>query len=472
MASKQQYQCTECKEVFAKWGGQCPNCKKWNTMVDYDPPISITTTGTSKGIRAAKAATGNKARPVSEIGKEIQGRERLSTGISEFDRVLGGGLVAGGVILLAGEPGIGKSSCALAAASAVAKQGKKVLYITGEETVEQVASRAVRIGATDGQGKLGESLYLLSEGNLQNAIQELVDIQPDFLIVDSIQTLLSNDSESRIGSVTQVNEVATDFNNIAKRMGIPAILIGHVTKDGQIAGPRVVEHLVDVVLFFEANNDSPLRMLRANKNRYGATDEIGCFEHTSEGLMPVDDPSGYFTSPHAEGTTGFATSITLEGIRALPIELQALVAKTKLPNPRKITQGIEHGRALQMQAVLDRYIGLQLDSQDVYVATTGGLRLKDTSTDLAAIAAIVSSAQDIAIPVESVFIGEVSLTGEIRASRERQKRCQEADRLGFTTIYTTPSDKKLNVKAKVIEISSVLELCTLLKEMKTSQKRY
>jgi DNA repair protein RadA/Sms len=213
-------------------------------------------------------------------------------------------------------------------------------------------------------------------------------------------------------------------------------------------------------------------MLRANKNRYGATDEIGCFEHTSEGLMPVDDPSGYFTSPHAEGTTGFATSITLEGIRALPIELQALVAKTKLPNPRKITQGIEHGRALQMQAVLDRYIGLQLDSQDVYVATTGGLRLKDTSTDLAAIAAIVSSAQDIAIPVESVFIGEVSLTGEIRASRERQKRCQEADRLGFTTIYTTPSDKKLNVKAKVIEISSVLELCTLLKEMKTSQKRY
>lgn len=463
---KQQYQCTACKEVYSKWSGKCPGCNEWNTLVDYDAPIAISTTGTSKGVRASKIATGQKARPVSEIGSEVKNKKRLSTNISEFDRVLGGGLVQGGVILLAGEPGIGKSSCALAAASAVAKQGKKVLYITGEETAEQVAARAIRIGATDGQGKLGESLYLLAEGNLQNAMQELIDLQPDFFIVDSIQTLLSNDSESRVGSVTQVSEVATDFNTVAKRLGIPAILIGHVTKDGQIGGPRTIEHLVDVVLMFEADSESPLRMLRAKKNRYGAVDEIGCFEHTSEGLMPVEDPSGYFTSIHAEGTTGFATSITLEGIRALPIELTALVTKTHLPNPRRITQGIEHGRALQMQAVLDRYIGLKLDAQDVYVATTGGLRLKDTSTDLAVIAAIVSSAQDIPIPVNSVFIGEVSLTGEVRPSRERNKRCREADRLGFTTIYTTPGDKDLKINAKIVEVSNVHELCVHLKNSK------
>lgn len=466
MASpKQQYQCTECKTVLSKWAGQCPDCKEWNTIVDYDAPLVLKTSGAGKGVRASKVATNNAARPVSQISKISSKQERLTTGIGEFDRVLGGGLVLGGVVLLAGAPGSGKSSIALAAASAIAKKGKTVLYITGEETAEQVANRAIRIGAADGEGDLGDTLYLLSEGNLQNALASFVDLKPDLLIVDSIQTLLSEESEGRVGSVTQVNEVATDFNNMAKRLNIPAILIGHVTKDGNIAGPRVVEHLVDVVLMFEANSDSPLRLLRGIKNRYGSTDEIGCFEHTSEGIMPVEDPSGYFTSPHAEGTTGFATSITLEGIRALPIEMQALVAKTKLPNPRKITQGIEHGRALMIQAVLDRYIQLNLDSQDVYVATTGGLRLNDPSTDLAVVAAIISSFVGIPIPVDAVFIGEVSLTGEIRPPREREKRIMEASRLSFSTIYTTPG-KKVDVSAKVIEVSSVYDLGVYLKAMK------
>lgn len=455
------FKCTNCGHTQAKWGGQCPKCQQWSTLEETEN-ITLPTSNTTKGVRAAKIATGKKAQPINKIAKETGKIERIDTHIGEVNRVLGGGLVPGGVILLAGEPGIGKSSAALAIASSIANAGKKVLYITGEETEGQVASRAIRIGATDSETALGENLYLLAEGNLQNAVQELVDLSPDFFIVDSIQTLISNDSESRVGSITQVTEVVTDFTHIAKRLNIPTILIGHITKSGDIAGPKTAEHLVDCVLTFEASEDSPLRLLRAKKNRYGSVDEIGCFEHTSAGLMPVEDPSGYFTSPHEPGTTGFATSITLEGIRALPIELTALVTKTKLPNPRKITSGIDHARALQMQAVLDRYIHMNLDSQDVYIATTGGLRLKDSSTDLAVIAALVSSTFDIPIPTESVFIGEVSLTGEIRPSRERNKRCLEAARLGFTTIYTTPGKTPLNVEAKVVEVSSVAGLVKAL----------
>lgn len=428
---------------------------------------------TTPGVRASRIATGNKARPINEIVAENANFHHISTGIKEVDRVLGGGLVPGGVILLAGEPGIGKSTSCLAIAASIAKTGKKVLYITGEETAGQVAQRATRIGATTEQENIQESLYLLSEGNLQNAVEQLYETNPDFFVIDSIQTLLSNGSESRMGSVSQINEVATEFTTIAKRLNIPAILIGQVLKDtSQISGPKVIEHLVDVVLMFQASDDeSPLRFLRAQKNRYGATDEIGVFAHTSTGLLPVDDPSSFFTSPHAQGITGFANSVTLEGIRVFPIEITSLVTKTKLPNPRKITSGIEHGRALQMQAVIDRYVSkyirTNLDAQDVYVATTGGLRLKDSSTDLAVLAAIISSATNTPIPSDSVFIGEVSLTGEIRSSRELEKRCNEAARLGFTHIYMPPLKQEATKPSdvEIIEISTVIDLATALIEL-------
>lgn len=468
MAKTTIFKCSACGHTQAKFSGQCPSCHTWNTIEEVENIVAPSTSG-KVGVRASKAATGNVARPINTIAQENLSFSRLSTGIHEVDRVLGGGLVPGGVILLAGEPGIGKSTSSLTIASSLAQTGKKVLYITGEETAGQVAQRAIRIGATNKEGTLGQNLYLLSEGNLQNAIQQLYDIRPDFFVVDSIQTLISNDSESRIGSVTQINEVATEFTTIAKQLNIPALLLGQVLKDtSQIAGPKIIEHLVDTVLMFQSSEDSPLRFLRAKKNRYGSTDEIGVFVHTSEGLIPVEDPSSFFTSPHAEGTTGFANSVTLEGIRVLPIEITSLVTKTKLPNPRKITSGIEHGRALQMQAVADRYVRLSLDAQDVYVATTGGLRLKDSSTDLAVLAAIISSAADVPIPADSVFIGEVSLTGEIRAPREQEKRCQEAIRLGFTKIYTTPftGDKK-KISHEIIPVSTVLDLAMLLKELKT-----
>lgn len=463
-----QYKCSECGYTQIKWAGQCPSCKAWATLEETAIIDTVSATATTgKGIRASQVATGRKAQPASQITANNENIHRLDTHISEVNRVLGGGLVAGGVVLLAGEPGIGKSTSAASIGLSIAGAGHKVLYISGEETEGQIASRVKRINP-DGNEKAMDNLHILAEGNLQNAIQELIDIQPAFFIVDSIQTLLSDGSESRIGSITQVNEVASAFTLIAKKMNIPAILIGQVTKDNAIAGPRVIEHLVDVVLFFETNDDSPLRFLRGIKNRYASTDEVAIFVHTSEGLMPVEDPSSFFTSPHAPGTSGFAKSITMEGRRALPTEFTALVTKTKLPNPRKITSGIEHGRALQMQAVLDRYIHLNLDSQDVYVATTGGLKVKDASTDLAALAAIVSSALDVAIPDDYIFIGEVSLTGEIRTARERVKRCVEADRLGYTTIYTTPlkDGEKLNVSAKVVQVSNVQEVCQSLNALK------
>lgn len=469
MAIKKSYKCTNCGNVTAKWAGQCSSCQEWGTVEEYDAPAAFAAVGktssTAKGFRAAKVATGNKARPVSEIAQQSDTMKRISSGIKEFDRVLGGGLVEGGVVLLAGSPGVGKSTLALLVASEAAKQGKRVLYISGEETANQVASRAVRIGAASGtSGTLGDTLFLLSEGNLQNALVQVNDIRPDLLVVDSIQTLLSEESEGRVGSVTQVNEVSTDFTNLAKQIGIPTILIGHVTKDGAIAGPRVVEHLVDVVLFFEDSQDSPLRLLRAIKNRYGATDEIGCFEHTSDGLVPVDDPSGFFVDAHAEGTNGFAVSITLEGRRALPTEIQALVTATKLPNPRKITQGIDHGRAQMLQAVIDKYVQLRLFDQDVYVATTGGLRLQDPATDLAVVAAIISSKTGIALPSDAVFLGEVSLTGEIRAPRDRDKRIIEASRLAFSKIFTTPGNDVKGAKG-VIYVSTVYELAEKIKKM-------
>lgn len=449
------------------WQGKCFKCNEFGTMEEV--PIvqaagalaGAAATG-AKGFRAAKAATGNTARPLREIVERVETASRTPTDIGEFDRVLGGGFVPGGVILLAGAPGCGKSTLSLLVASQMANQGKRVLYISGEETASQIASRAVRMELNEAQEGSADNLHLLAEGNLQNALQQVDDVRPDILIIDSVQTLLSANSEGSVGSITQVKEVATDVTNLAKRLNIPTILIGHVTKDGAIAGPRVVEHLVDVVLFFEANEDSPLRVLRAVKNRYGSTDEIGCFQHVTEGLEAVDDPSGFFTDEHEEGTSGFATTITMEGRRALPVEIQALATPTRLPNPRKVTNGIEQTRVLMMQAILDRHLNSRLYDQDVYVSTTGGLRLQDPPTDLAVVAALLSSKEEIALPKEAIFIGEVSLTGEIRSPRDRKRRVMEASRLGFTKIYTSWKGKD---EPNVIPVPNVITLFNELNKL-------
>lgn len=316
----------------------------------------------------------------------------------------------------------------------LAQQGKKVLIISGEETESQIASRIQRLGAID------DNVFLMSESSLPNALEAIQELQPDFFVVDSLQTLVSGDSESRVGSPSQVTDVANGITSLAKRMGIPCLIIGHITKDGQVAGPRVVEHLVDVVLYFEANEDSPLRILRGIKNRFGSL-EVGVFEHTADGFEAVEDPSGYFLVQHENGVTGYATSIVIEGNRALPIEVQALVAPTKMPNPRRISNGLDNGRVIMIQAILEKHAGIRLSEKDIYVSTTGGLLVKDSSIDLAIAAAIMSSANNVAVPTGSVFLGETTLTGEVRPARGIKKRAAEARRLGFKQIVEPAAGK-------------------------------
>lgn len=446
MAAKSVYKCSSCNGTFSKWDAQCPSCKSWNTLEeDFNAPAA----GKADS-RANKKSTNNEPQKVSDINEAEF--ERIDTGIGELNRVLGGGeateaslspqggLVKGSVVLLAGAPGSGKSTLAGMVCGKLAQRGLKVLYVSGEESASQVAGRTKRIGAES------DNLYILSEINLANVIRQIENIKPDFMVIDSVQTLLSPESEGRVGSPSQVSEVASEINATAKQLGIPTIIIGHITKDGNIAGPRVVEHLVDVVLYFEsASKDSPLKLLRGIKNRFGATDEIGCFQHSTEGLEEITDPTGFLTEEHEEGINGYANSILIEGLRALPIEVTALVTPSPLPNPRKITHGLDNARVLMIQAILEKYGNVRLGNKDVYVATTGGITAKDSSIDLATAAAIISSYKGVSIPENSIFLGELSLTGEIRKSSNSKKRILEAERLGYTNIFTPDSPKPENV---------------------------
>lgn len=440
MAKRSAYKCSNCGEVFSRWAGFCPNCKEAGTLDEVDASVLQTTQAptTKAGSRADRVSTGDSPEAITSIGADRY--TRITTGIGELDRVLGGGLVPGGVVLLAGSPGAGKSSLTLSAANSLATQGKKVLIASGEETKGQIKSRADRINANS------ENLYLLSEGNLNNVIGHIGTLKPDVVVIDSVQTLVSDNSESRVGSVSQMAEVAQQLTQVGKTLNIPLIMIGHVTKDGNIAGPRVVEHLVDVVLYLEDAQDTPLRLLRGIKNRYGATDEVGCFQHEEDGLQEVSDPSGYFLSEHAEGVVGFATSIIVEGNRALPIEVQALVTPTGMPNPRRVNHGLDNARVLMVQAILEKHGGLRLQNKDIYVSTTGGLVTKDTSIDLAIAAAICSSYYNHPSPNMSVFLGEATLTGEVRPPRASKKRTAEADRLGFKNILSPLAEDNSRVR--------------------------
>jgi DNA repair protein RadA/Sms len=374
--------------------------------------------------RMNKATTNNVPVRVRDVKKQDNGA-RLKTGIEELDRVLGGGMVSGGVILLAGSPGAGKSTLLGHLTEKVANQDKIVLYISGEENETQIAARHERIHAT------ADGIFILAESNADNAENAILDMKPDLIIVDSVQTLLSPNSEGRVGSPSQVTEVANQFTQLAKQLNIPTVMIGHLTKSDSIAGPRVVEHLVDVVLYLEASTDSPLRMLRGIKNRYGSTDEVGLFQHSDEGLVEINDPSGFFTNPHSDDVSGYATTIMVEGIRAVPVETNALITPSPLPNPRKISHGLDHPRCLMVQAILEKHAGLKIGDKDVYLSTAGGIVVKDSSIDLAIAAALISSFYDVPPAKQTVYLGEISLTGEIRAARYNDRRKKEAERLGF-----------------------------------------
>lgn len=413
-SAKTSYRCAECGWTTLRWVGRCPECQAWGSVED---------SGASSTGGVAPARVTAPAQPIEDIG--VEAAHAIPTGMEELDRVLGGGIVPGGVLLLAGEPGVGKSTLLLEVAALCADAGP-VLYVTGEESASQVRLRADRLGA------LSKSLYLAAEGDVATVLSHAEEIRPRLLIVDSVQTMSASSVVGTPGGVTQVREVATTLIRQAKARGIATVLVGHVTKDGGIAGPRVLEHLVDVVLQFEGDRHSRLRLLRAVKNRYGPTDDIGCFELTDSGLLGLPDPSGLFLTRRNDPVSGSCVTVTLEGRRPLIAEVQSLVAPTALPQPRRATSGLDSSRVAMVMAVLERRAGLRIANTDVYAATVGGVRLGEPSVDLALALALASSVTDVALPRGIVAIGEVGLAGDVRAVSGVPRRLAEAARLGFT----------------------------------------
>jgi DNA repair protein RadA/Sms len=416
MASAAAYRCTECGWQTAKWTGRCGECQAWGTVTEAGTSRLRTVSARGAVVPAAPAV------PIGTVDATVASAR--PTGLDELDRVLGGGLVAGAVLLLAGEPGVGKSTLLLEAAALAAESGP-VLYVTGEESAAQVRLRADRIGA------LHDRLYLAAETDLDSVLGHVAAVEPRLLIIDSVQTIAAAGVEGVPGGITQVREVAAALTAVAKERALPTILVGHVTKDGSVAGPRTLEHLVDVVLHFDGDRHSRLRMVRAVKNRYGPTDEVGCFDLGEYGLIGLPDPSGLFLSSHREPVPGTCVTVTLEGRRPLPAEVQALVGPSVLEVPRRATAGLDGARVGMVLAVLHRRTGIKLGKQDVYAATVGGMRLTEPSVDLAVAVALASSASDLTVPHGVVAIGEVGLAGEIRRVTGLSRRLAEAERMGF-----------------------------------------
>jgi len=415
--AKTLYACTECGGQVLKWQGQCPHCQAWNTLVE-----TVAEAAPSAN-RFALIADGAGLQRLSEVVAKEE--ERLTTGVPEFDRVLGGGLVAGGVVLIGGDPGIGKSTLLL---QALANMGaaRKVLYVSGEESPQQIALRARRLAVDARQ------VHVLAEINLEKIQAAIQSEKPDVAVIDSIQTLYSGQLQSAPGSVAQVRECAAQLTRVAKAGGTSIVFIGHVTKEGTLAGPRVLEHMVDTVLYFEGDTHSSFRLVRAFKNRYGAVNELGVFAMTDKGLKGVSNPSALFLSQHGTEVAGSCVMVTQEGTRPMLVEIQALVDDAHAPNPRRLSVGLEQNRLALLLAVLHRHAGIACFDQDVFVNAVGGVRITEPAADLAVLMAIVSSLKDRPLPPKLVVFGEVGLAGEVRAVQRGQERLREAAKLGFT----------------------------------------
>ncbi|WP_026373210.1 DNA repair protein RadA [Agrococcus lahaulensis] len=418
MAKSPAFRCSECGWTTLKWVGRCGECQQWGTVEEVGVP--------AKGVAAASVPASRAARPITEL--ETADAPRWPTGIAEFDRVLGGGIVPGAVVLCSGEPGVGKSTLLLAVAARAAATGRRVLYVSGEESLAQVRLRAERTGALEPQ------LYLASETDLATILGQLRDTAPELVIVDSVQTVANAANESLAGGPSQVRDVAAALTRAAKAAGVPLLLVGHVTKDGSVAGPRVLEHLVDVVAHFDGDRQTALRFVRTSKNRFGPTDEVGCFEMTGDGILEVPDPSGLFLSRSATPLAGTCVTIALEGRRALPVEMQALVVPASTAQPRRVVNGVDSSRVAMVIAVLERHAGIALGNQDVYVSTVGGIRVTEPGADLAIALAIASAFRSTALPRELAAVGEISLAGEIRAASAAKRRAAEARRLGYSRV--------------------------------------
>ena len=417
--AKSIYTCTECGATSPKWQGQCPGCGQWNTLVE-----TVAETSGAGSNRYAGIAGGGELQDLAAIRPREEPRQ--PTGIEEFDRVLGGGLVAGGVVLIGGDPGIGKSTLLLQALSRLVEAGQPVLYVSGEESGEQVALRARRLQLET------KGLRLLPEIGLEKILATLKKEKPLVAVIDSIQTLYSEALQSAPGSVAQVRECAAQLTRLAKQSGICVILVGHVTKEGALAGPRVLEHIVDTVLYFEGDTHSSFRLIRAFKNRFGAVNELGVFAMTDKGLRGVSNPSALFLSQHAQEVSGSCVLVTQEGTRPLLVEIQALVDAAHSPSPRRLTVGLDAQRLAMLLAVLHRHAGIVCFDQDVFVNAVGGVRIQEPAADLAVLLAIVSSLNNRPLPAKLVAFGEVGLAGEIRPAPRGQERLKEAAKLGFT----------------------------------------
>src|SRR6478735_7093402 len=419
------YRCTECGWTTLKWVGRCGECQQWGTVVE-----SVEQTGILRSVTPVSPGAARAAQPITHI--DTSDAPRRTTGVGEFDRVLGGGLVPGAAILLSGEPGVGKSTLLLEVAAKSASAGHRVLYASAEESTAQVRLRAERTGA------LHDELYLASETDLATILGHVDDVQPDLLIVDSVQTVSSALSDGTAGHPSQVREVASTLIRIAKERGLPVVIVGHVTKDGSIAGPRILEHLVDVVCHFEGDRQTSLRFVRALKNRFGPTDEVGCFDMTGAGIAEVPDPSALFLG-HGTPEPGTCVAIALEGRRALPVEVQALTIKSASPNPRRIVNGVDAARVAMVLAVLEKKAGIVTSDQDVYVSTVGGVRFTEPAADLAIAIAVAGALNNLTIPRHIAAVGELSLAGEVRPVTQSAQRRSEAARLGYTDVIDNRS---------------------------------
>jgi len=407
------YRCSECGWEAAKWVGRCGGCQAWGSVAEVGTPVG----------RTAAGPVSSPAMSISDV--PVEASLARSSGVPELDRVLGGGLVPGAAVLLAGEPGVGKSTLLLEVAAQTARSGVRTLYVTGEESVSQVRMRADRTRGVHPE------LYLAAETDLGAVLSHVDEVCPQLLVIDSVQTIGAPDVEGTPGGVTQVKEVAAALVRVAKTQNIATVMVGHVTKDGSIAGPRVLEHLVDVVLHFEGERSSRLRMVRAVKNRFGPVDEVGCFDLSSEGIVAVTDPTGLFVARHHQPVAGTCISVVMEGRRPILAEVQALVTPSAAERPRRTTSGLDGSRMAMIVAVLQQRCRINLHGQDVFASTVGGVRIHESAADLASAIAIASAWKAMEVPTDVVAIGEIGLAGELRRARDMPQRVAEAARLGF-----------------------------------------
>ncbi|MGE4131716.1 MAG: DNA repair protein RadA [Bdellovibrionales bacterium] len=436
---KSSFVCQNCGAQRAKWEGKCSDCGEWNTYVEEVQ--SDSSRGWVKG-RASGASSPASLDVFNLIDSpSLDSGTRVSTGLSEVDRVLGGGMVTGSYILLGGDPGIGKSTLVMQIAGHMAKRRQKILYISAEESVQQTSLRAHRLGLG------GQEISLASEASLDSVLEAAGSLKPDLLIVDSIQTVYTSAVESAPGSVSQVRECAARLLGLAKTQNIAVILIGHVTKDGSLAGPRVLEHMVDTVLAFEGDHHQQFRLLRALKNRFGPTNELGVFQMSGDGLIEVPNPSAMFLEERRENRYGSAVFAAMEGSRPVLCEIQALCTSTPLPTPRRNAIGIDVNRVHMLAAVLEKYTSLSFAHRDIYANVVGGLKLSEPAVDLAMVASLMSSEMQVPLPAGSCFFGEIGLTGEVRGANLAVERVKEASKLGFTDIFL-PSSNSRYVKEK------------------------